>query len=319
MRALTAAELEVINNSTKVLDKTVLLGDYLQSAIGEFNTSFTNALGVVGTPRNAASATATLTLMGVVLDGESISVGHDTYEFAADLAQTVGFGNIPVNIRAHTVAAVGTLTMATQPIAGDKVTIGTKVFTFVPIGTDTADGEVSVGLNAAAAQANLVAAINGTDEISNPHPLVSASAFAANICTITAIIGGAAGNVIATTETLTAAGNIFAAGTLLTGANCTAANAILDLVAAVTASGTEEVTAVDGLGDTVVFTAASGLDGNSILVSKVMANASWGVDVVALSGGLDQTAPAGARFMIDADALYVFVTDTWYKLVLGTL
>ena len=31
MRALTAAELEVINNSTKVLDKTVLLGDYLQS------------------------------------------------------------------------------------------------------------------------------------------------------------------------------------------------------------------------------------------------------------------------------------------------
>ena len=116
----------------------------------------------------------------------------------------------------ETAAAAVNLTVDTLPTAGDTFTLGTKVFTFVASGAD-ADGEVNVGANLAAAQANIVAAINGTDGWNVAHGLVSAGAFAANVSNIRARISGVAGNSIASTETFTAVTNIFAAATLLLG------------------------------------------------------------------------------------------------------
>lgn len=116
----------------------------------------------------------------------------------------------PVNA----VASQGTLTMDTQPTAGDTMTIGTKVYTFTADGTAAADGEIDVGADLADAKTLVVAAINGTDGINTAHTLVTAAAFATNDMVITAKTKGVAGDLIATTETFTAGTNVFDAATL---------------------------------------------------------------------------------------------------------
>jgi sorbitol-specific phosphotransferase system component IIA len=209
MNDLTSTELRVMNGITTNLNTNVNLGNTIQEIIGH--------LVKEGTPVNASSANATLSVSGVVVDGETVSIGDNVYEFVADVAKTVSEGNFPVDISDNTTASYGSLTMDVQPISGDTVTIGEKMYIFVPVGTDTADAEVSIGASLLDAQANIIAAINGTDGISDPHPLVSAGAFSANVCTITALIGGTAGNLIATTETFTSPSNIFGAATLGSG------------------------------------------------------------------------------------------------------
>ena len=92
--------------------------------------------------------------------------------------------------------------------------------------------------------------------------------FSADDCVITALVGGAAGDLIATTETFTAVTNVFAAATLGNGADCLAADAVTAIVAAVTASDVKGVGAVDGTGNTVVLTAdVAGAHGNAIPVA----------------------------------------------------
>ena len=132
-----------------------------------------------------------------------------------------------------TVKASVALTIDTQPTSGDTFTIGDKTYIFVPVGTDNGNGEISIGADLAAAQAAIVAAINGTDDHNTPHPLVFADDFADDAADITAFIGGTIGNAIATTETFTAATNIFSAVTLGGGNNCSAADAALAVIAAV--------------------------------------------------------------------------------------
>jgi len=303
MNNLTAEELSVLNNLSRVLNPSVSLGAKLQEMIG--------VLGEEGTPVNAVAATGTLDITGVVIDGETVTInnpavsGTDVYEFLADTAQTkTAASNIAVNITENTVKAFGTLTMDTQPTSGDTVTIGAKTYIFVPVGTANGVGEVSIGATLAGAQAALVAAINGTDGVNTAHTLVRAGAFSANASTITAFVGGTTGNVIATTETFTAGTNIFAAATLGSGADCTAANAVTALVAAITTSDTQGVGAVDGAGDTVVITAdIAGAGGNDIVLTETMANAT--LDAAKLSGGVDGTIASGTKFLMDATYLYV--------------
>lgn len=80
----------------------------------------------------------------------------------------------------------------------------------------------------------------------------------------------------------------------------TASDAVTALVSAITASGTEPVSAVDGDSDTVVVTHDDyGPTGNEFEVSTDCTNASWGVDVTTLSGGyLDD----GKTIVIDSSA-----------------
>lgn len=319
MNDLTSVENKVFDNLSRALNPAVYLGDTIQSII--------NILPEEGTPVNALAATATLDIAGVVLDGEMFSIGDQIYELCADDAQSLTYpGNTPVDISNHTAPSAGTLTMDTQPISGNTLTIGTKVYTFVPVGTDTADGEVSIGADLAEAQANLVAAINGTDGISFAHPLVYAGDFAANDCVITALVGGAAGDLIATNETFTAATNIFAAAALGNGADCLAADAVTAIVAAVTASDTKGVGAVDGAGNTVVLTAdAAGAAGNAIPVATTIGNASFVDAVVRLTGGLDGTVSDGVKVMADETYLYVSIAENtaagqnWRRIAVGNV
>lgn len=285
---------------------------------------------VPGTPVNGAYASETLTVSGVVIDGETVTIdnpdriGVDVYEFAADDAQSVGEGNIPVDIVAATVKSAGVLTVDTQPTSGDTMTIGGKVYIFVPDGTATADGEVSIGGTVTPlldAQANIVAAINGVDGVNNPNPAVSADAFVGNDCAITALVGGVAGDLIDTTSNFTAIGNAFGAVTLQNGSDCSAADAITALVAAITASDTQRVGAADGAGDTVDLTSDTiGVYGNSIAISTDMANGSFPPDVVALSGGVDGTVADLWTRMVDDEYLYVRITDgSWRRISLGAV
>jgi hypothetical protein len=285
-----------------------------------------------GTPVNAVNATKLLTLTGVVVDGEKITVdnplfsGSDVYEFLADTAQTKTTPtNKAVSIVANTTKATGTLTVATQPTAADTMTIGTKVYTFIANNATQGNGKIRVGTDLASAKLAIVAAINGTDTFNTAHPLVSASAFATNDCTLTALVGGVAGNSVATTETFTAVGNVFGAATLGSGADCTAANAIVALLAAATASNTQGVTLTAGAGTTVNFNADyAGAAGNKIVVGKTLANATFAGGATKLSGGVDGTEGEHEQIMLDSSYLYVCVDKNtkagkgWRRVSIGS-
>jgi len=324
MNNLTNREAKVLNNVSQSHDSTVRLGEKIQAII--------TTVGVSGTPVNAIAALETLTITGITVDGETFTIdnpvvaGIDVYEFLADTIQSKTLPtNIAVDITSYTTKASVTLTLDTQPTAGDTITIGTMTYIFVPVGTATGLGEISRGIDLPAAKLALVAAINGTDGINTPHSTVTASAFAANVCTITARIGGTAANSIATTETLTAPTNVFSAVTLGSGANCSAANTKLAIIAAITASDTQGVSATaGGVGTSVVVTSdVAGVIGNGIMVSDTMANAAFTVDAVHLSGGIDGTVSAGLGIKADATYLYVCPSGNttadanWHRIALG--
>lgn len=320
MTRLTAKQIDQINK-ININAKAMKLGN----RISEMEV-------ISGTPVNAVNAGKILTVSGVVIDGEKVTIdnptvaGSDVYEFLADAAQTKTTPtNKAVDISTYADKAAVVLTIDTQPVSGNTMTIGTKVFTFVPTGTATGNGEIAIGTDLPATKINIVAAINGTDSINTPHPLVSAANFAANTCTITALVGGVAGNSIASTETITAGTDTFAAVTLLLGTNCTAANAILALVSAITTLDTQGVSAVDGAGDTVELTAkVSGVAGNNIVIGKVMANATFAGSATKLSAGVDGTVGSINQEMVDATYMYRCVADNtiagknWRRISLGS-
>ena len=258
----------------------------------------------VGLPVNAVAATGVLTIAGVVLDSETVTIGVDTYEFAADAAQSVAAGNIAVDIQAHAVKAQGTLTVAVQPIAGDTMTIDTKLYTFVANGTQALDGDISVGADLPEAKLNIVAAINGLDLLSLPNDFVTAGAFIVNDCILTALVGGVAGNAIATTETFNNVGNIFDAvllGTTTAGTDCTNANGGTELVAEITASGTEPLTAAGT--DVVTLTAdVRGVLANDIDTNTTMATGSFAN--LTLVGGLDGTVCVAGAVALSGVRIY---------------
>jgi hypothetical protein len=318
LNARQVIQLNNLNRNTQEMELGQIIYDLIENS---------EDILVNGTPVNAVNAAEVLTVSGVVVDGETVTInnpaedGSDVYEFTA--GRTPAAGNIDVDIEANTTKSSGTLTMDTQPTAGDTVTIGSKVFTFVPAGTANADGEVSVGADLAGAQAALVDAINGNDGINDPHPLVTAADFAADDCVITAIVGGVTGDSIATIETFDAGTNVFAAATLGSGADCTAANAITALAAAITNSDTQGVAGADGAGDTLDVSAdVAGVAGNLIEVSETMANGAFGDTV--MSGGVDGTVGEMNDGMIDASYLYRCIADNtisgknWRRIALNS-
>lgn len=109
------------------------------------------------------------------------------------------------------IASQGTLTIAEPVTDTNTMTIGGVLYTFVA-GATAASGQIGIGGNEAATKLAIVAAINGTDTFNAPHPRVSAAAFAADDCVLTARVKGAAGDLIALAETFTHVDNIFDAG-----------------------------------------------------------------------------------------------------------
>jgi hypothetical protein len=324
MTNLTDKQQAALDSMFRFINPKVELGTKIGEIIAEFNVGNIPT----GTPVNAVNAGETLSISDVVVDGETVVINDvDVYEFLADDEQTkTTESNIAVDITSYVTKSSEDLTVDTQPTSSDTMTVGEgdgeKVYTFVPDGTANAEGEISVGTDLASAQANIVAAINGTDGVNTAHTQVSAGEFAANVSAITAKIGGVIGDSIATTETFTAGTNVFGGATLSGGADCSAANAVTALVSAITAEDTQGVGAADGAGDTVDLTAdTAGVIGNSITISETMANASFGA--ATLENGVDGTVGVEGEVMSDDTYLYRAIAENttadknWRRISLG--
>ncbi len=283
-------------------------------------------LGVYGTAVNAVNAAAELAVSGTSVDGETVKIGHQVYEFCADNALTKTLPtNIPIDISDHATHATDNLTVVAQPTAGDTMTIGEKIYVFVPNGTDNLDTEISVGTSLSTAQAAIVAAINGTDGHNTPHPLVTAGAFAVNVSAITALVGGTVGNSIATTENFTNGGNVFSLTALAGGANCSAVNTASHLIATINANDTQGVTASDGGSNKVELAAdIAGAAANGIDLVETMANGAFTGAVTHMTGGVDGTIGIHGQPMVDATYLYICSADNtvadknWRRISLGS-
>ena len=326
MTNLTTKQVSYLNKMFRFLVPVIAIGTLLKDMIDQINDDNTIPI-TTGTPVNAANASKILTISGVALNGQTVSIGGDKYEFTSSTGLVVTTaGNIPVNINAVTTKASALLTVDVNPSSGDTMTIGGKVFTFVPNGTANADGEIDVEISLVLAQPNIKAAIMGTDGINDPHPTVKATAdFIADVLTLTAIYGGVAGNSIGITENFTAVTNIFSDTVLSGGTDCSAANAVTALVAAITASDTEGVGAVDGAGDTVELTAdVAGILGNAITLAETMTNGSFAGAATHLSGGVNGTVGIDGEIYKDNSYLYVAIDDNtivdknWRRVSLGS-
>jgi hypothetical protein len=119
----------------------------------------------------------------------------------------------------NSIPTTETFTAATNLL--DAATLGTHR-AGIDAGLSNTDGHIAIGPSLAATQANIVAAINLTGTpgtqyaaATTVHPTVAAGgAFASDDLVLTAKTPGVAGNSIATTETFTAAGNVFDGATL---------------------------------------------------------------------------------------------------------
>jgi hypothetical protein len=107
------------------------------------------------------------------------------------------------------VAAQATLTLDTQPTAGDTMTLDGTTYTFVAAGTEpSVANTIVMGADLAATKVIMNAIF--TD---GAHATVNAIDFAGNDMVFTARTKGTAGNSIACTETFTAGTNVFDAAT----------------------------------------------------------------------------------------------------------
>ena len=238
----------------------------------------------------ATQATGTLSISGVVIDGQTVTIGTRVYQFRTG-ATALTSGNVAVDISARGTKAQGTLTIAEPLTAGDVIIIGDQTYVFVT-GTGNAVGEIGIGADEAATKLAIVAAINGTDSINSANTKVTASAFSGDVCTLTARYTGTQGNSIVTAELgqgLTHVSNVFNAttlGTTTAGVDPTAAHAGADLVTAINADASAVVTAT-GTTSVVATAKTAGLAGNAYATTATMVNGAWGA--VTLTGGADAT------------------------------
>ena len=103
-----------------------------------------------------------------------------------------------------------TLTLDTQPLADDTLTVGDRTYTFVEDGQAIEDLQISIGTDLTTAQANIVSAINGTDAHNLTHPSTTALEFIDNQSLFYAEQSG-----VATTEVFASGSNVFEDTTLV--------------------------------------------------------------------------------------------------------
>lgn len=275
--------------------RIMITGDQmlLQRSAAAGGTSWTTiqtldgATGTIANFLRGAHALGIVRFAGVTGDEETITIGSDVYEFDTHVAETLAnAGAIRLDVSGgSTVHSQGTLTMDTQPTATDTVTVGSTTYTWVASGATS--GQINVGADLAAAKVNFVAAINGTDGINSANAEASAAAFVGNDCVLTALEGGTDGDAVATTETFTAGTNVFDAATLGTttaGVDPTAGESSDAFIAAVNASGTEAIRAIDISANEVLLVATS-IGAVTTAISETMATADNTVDTAALRAG----------------------------------
>ena len=312
-RELTSVERRVLNNVSMEQNANVKLGEIISEILNNVQP---------GTPRNVAYAAAHLGVTGIS-HGETLTIGSDIYEVTAREDAVVAEGHIAIPVYDISTPATGALTMAVQPTAGDTITIGEKTYIFVPNGTDTADGEVSIGVDLTGAQAALVAAVNGADEFNSPNEDVKMEAFVADVATLEAIVAGVYGNTITTTSTFTSVSNLFSGLTLINGADCSTRDALVAIADAVTDNDTQGVSAAVHETEDIVTFYALGEEANAIEVSTTMQDAAFPDDTTSLSGGVNATESDTVRLMVDERYLYVCTAPNtisgtnWRRISLG--
>lgn len=96
----------------------------------------------IDSPTVGVQATGTLTIAGVVIDGEKTVIGPQTYTFSNG-ATTVSSSEVSVDISAGGTKSAGTLTMIDAPTADDTLTLGSTVYTYKA--SATLPGEIALG------------------------------------------------------------------------------------------------------------------------------------------------------------------------------
>lgn len=256
------------------------------------------------------AATGTLTLVANAGDTETVTLDTKVYTFQTTLTEAdcnVKIGTTPADsadnlaaavtlgsgagtvyaeaCTAHTtvtiavgssVAATGILTLTGNALDTETVTFDSKVYTFQDTLTE-ADCNVKIGATASDSLDNLIAAVTlgsgaGTlyANACTLHSTVTAAAGTGDTLDAEAKTAGAAGNTIATTETLT--NGSFGGGTLSGGTDSL------------------DVTALD-----------RNVAGNSIATTETLANGSFGGGT--LSGGIDDQVDLYYEFDIGVTSL----------------
>lgn len=252
--------------------------------IGSTVYTFKDTLGAAYDVKIGAAATNTIDNLIAAINGdagEGTLYGTDTVAHL-DVTATAGDGDTmdidaaEAGIAGNSIATTDTMSAGSwgaTTLAGgtgdETVTIGAKTYTFQ--GTPSTANDVKIGDTASDTLDNLVAAINGaagagtlygTGTTANAD--ATAAAGEGDTVTLTAVADGAAGSLVATTETL--ADGSFGATTLAGG---------VDLYAAATTIHST-VSAAAGAGDTMVVTSKVVHDfGVDIDVATTVTSASW--------------------------------------------
>lgn len=157
---------------------------------------------------SAIPSSGVLRVAAAVQDGETVTIGNQTYEVVSDGGAVSG-DNLPVDLTGSVTAdkATSTLTASGNASTTEIVTIGTTVYQI--IATPAAAYDVQLGASAADTLANLAAAImaNGTPGTEYfagtlAHPDVIVTAFDATTIDVEAKVAGTAANTIDTTTTV---------------------------------------------------------------------------------------------------------------------
>lgn len=240
--APTVKNVVFVNNTTiKVVFTEGLESDYFApTGVNGFSVTGGSAELTGAQPSGADTDTVILTGTSLATTTDIAFSGSSLYDLAtapnklADFTYTDTLTAYTIDATTTQTAATGTLTVDTNPTANDTMTIGATVYTFVATVDFDAAGEIELGGDVATTQANILAALAGTDGVNTANVYVTASAFAADATTLTAktAYDGAFGNTVATTETFTAGTNVFAAGTLSGGQDVVVVNTSVDYTAA---------------------------------------------------------------------------------------
>lgn len=308
-------------------------GDTISSLVAADKVSYLSST-TAATPVNAVSSAGTLTLTGVVIDGEVFTVGSERFEIDTD--GNVSSGNIAIDVSAHATASQATLTVtggANQIADADTVTIDAKVYTFKTTLTPT-EGEVLIGANDTAALLNLLNAVNHTGtpdtdySCAAVHPTVEGTSSNATTLIATVKVPGTLGDAIDSLESAAELSwDATTFGTTTAGVDCTAANADGVIVTDASA-GSTLVTATQDTGTKVIFTVdVAGVLGNAFdSVIGVMANGTFGAATLGdTTLGVDGTVGDAGAFLYDATNLYMataintIADANWKKLVLQSL
>lgn len=267
------------------------------------NSSITGDVAIDISGGTKTQATENLTLTGVAVEGETFTVGTEVYEIIA--GGTLIGSNIAIDVSAFMTRSQGLLTLGGAiPSDTETIDVGGQVYTWKTTLSGAAD-EILIGITIDDCVDNITYGINagigegvlyGTGTVTNLR--ATAAKTAATTTVITSIVYGTYGDTVATTETMGDGANIFDAATLGTttaGVDCPAADLDGVILTDFTAGTALAITASQGAGTTVDFTAnaAQALDGsigNTVALAETMVNGNWDSAAVFLSGGTDATA-----------------------------